>query len=134
MREWRFVPVKNLRWSVPLVVLLLMGPPAFAAEKIDSDAIADVVKRSLEAWQVPGASLAIVGGDEAVYLEGFGVRELGGDKPVTPDTLFAIASCTKAFTAAAIGVLVDEGKMSWDDPVRKHLPSFRLSDALADNQ
>src|SRR5262245_30894996 len=92
------------------------------------------MKRSLDAWQVPGASLAIVRGDEVVYLEGFGVRELGGDKKVTPDTVFAIASCSKAFTAAAVGVLVDEGKMTWDDPVRKHLPSFRLSDPLADSQ
>ncbi len=61
------------------------------------------------------------------------MRELGGDAPVTPDTLFGIGSCTKAFTATALAILVDEGKANWDDPVRKHLPGFRLADPLADH-
>jgi CubicO group peptidase (beta-lactamase class C family) len=60
------------------------------------------------------------------------VRELGSDKEVTADTLFPIGSCTKAFTATALALLVDEGKAGWDDPVRKHLPWFRLDDPFAD--
>ena len=51
---------------------------------------------------------------------------------MTPDTIFPLASCTKAFTTTAMAMLVDEGKMSWDDPVRKHVPYFHLSDPLAD--
>src|SRR5262249_46866925 len=70
--------------------------------------------------------------DKDVYLKGHGMRELGSDKPVTPDTLFAIASLTKAFTTTALAMLADEGKVQWDDPVRKHVEFFRLADPLAD--
>jgi CubicO group peptidase (beta-lactamase class C family) len=121
-----------MRASSLLLSLLLFVPAAPAAEPIDAKAVDAVVRDALESWKVPGAALAIVRGDEVVYLKGYGVCQVGKDKPVSPDTLFAIASCTKAFTAAAIGVLADEGKMAWDDPVRKHLPWFRLSDPLAD--
>jgi CubicO group peptidase (beta-lactamase class C family) len=91
-----------------------------------------LMQEALQVWQVPGASVAVVQGDEVVYLKGFGVREQGRDGPVTPETLFAIGSTTKAITTTAMAMLVDDGKMGWDDPVRKHLPSFRLSDPLSD--
>ena len=81
---------------------------------------------------VPGAAVAVVRDGEVVYLKGHGVREAGGDRSVTPDTVFPLASCTKAFTTTILAMLVDEGKMSWDDPVRKHLDWFHLSDPLAD--
>jgi CubicO group peptidase (beta-lactamase class C family) len=60
---------------------------------------------------------------------GYGTCELGTSRPVTQDTLFSIASCTKSFTAASVAMLVDEGKLHWDDPVRTHLPNFRVADA-----
>ncbi len=107
------------------VVPLRAAPP-------DPQTVATIVKDALKAWDVPGAAVAIVQDDALTYLAGHGVRELGHPEPVTPDTLFAIGSCTKAFTATAIAILADDGKMSWDDPVRKHLPSFRLADPLAD--
>ena len=72
--------------------------------------------------------------DKKTYLKGFGVRTLGGDKLVTPGTIFPIASCTKAFTATALAMLVEEGKLKWDDPVRKHIPSFHLADPFADRE
>jgi CubicO group peptidase (beta-lactamase class C family) len=121
-----------MRATSLLLSLLLFVPAAPAAESIDAAAVDAVVRDGLASWKVPGAALAIVRGDEVVYLKGYGVCRAGGDKPVSPDTLFAIASCTKAFTAAAAGALADEGKMAWDDPVRKHLEWFRLSDPLAD--
>lgn len=102
------------------------------AQAIDTDAVDAIVQDALKAWRVPGAALAIVRGDEVVYLKGYGVRDLDSRQPVNPDTLFAIASCSKAFTATAIAILIDEGKMTWDDPVRKHIDFFRLSDPLAD--
>ena len=77
-------------------------------------------------------AVAIVHEDEVVYLKGKGVRAKGRDEPITPDTIFPIASLTKAFTATALGILVDEGKVKWDDPVRTHVESFRLADPLAD--
>ncbi len=98
---------------------------------IDTAAIDTILQESMRAADVPGAALAVVAGD-TVYAQGYGVKAAGQDDPVTPETLFAIGSTTKAFTATAMALLVDEGKMAWDDPVRKHLPAFRLSDPLAD--
>ena len=78
-------------------------------------------------------AVAVIKDDRVIYLKGFGVLEAGGNAPVTPDTLFQIASTSKAFTTTAMAMLVDEKKMSWDDPVRKHVDYFHLSDSCADS-
>lgn len=109
-------------------LLLLTVRPSVAAEA----AIDAAVKDALRAWEVPGVAVAIVRDDKVIYLKGHGVRALDTGKPVTPDTVFPLASCTKAFTTTALAMLADDGKLAWDDPVRKHLPYFRLSDPLAD--
>jgi CubicO group peptidase (beta-lactamase class C family) len=70
----------------------------------------------------------MIKGGEVVYAKGFGWRDVEQKKPMTPDTLFSIGSTTKAMTTTVLGMLVDEGKVEWDEPVRKHLPSFALSD------
>lgn len=101
------------------------------AQTIDASALDAIVNEAMKHWQTPGAAVIVVRGDEVVYIKGFGVKDVKSEQPVTPDTLFAIGSTTKAFTTAAMGVLVDQGLMNWDDPVRKHLPYFRLSDPLA---
>lgn len=69
----------------------------------------------MEAWKVPGVAIAVVKDDKVVLARGFGVREAGKPERVDDQTLFAIGSLTKGFTAAAAGVLVDEGKLAWDD-------------------
>src|SRR5262245_34949670 len=97
-----------------ITIAPLIFPPAVAAKDLDTKAVDKIMQEALKAWQVPGASLAIVQNDKVIYLKGYGVRELGGDKPVTADTAFAIASLTKAFTTTAMAMLVDEGKMKWD--------------------
>jgi len=99
---------------------------------IDTQAIHKAVQASVKAWRAPGAAVAVVSGSD-VFVQGCGVREVGKPDRVTPDTLFAIASVSKAFTTTAMAILVDEGKIGWDDPVRKHLPWFRLSDPTADS-
>ena len=86
------------------------------------------ITKAMTDWKVPGLSVAIVKGDSVIYLKGFGVLEVGKPDPVTPNTLFAIGSNTKSFTSAAVGMLVDEGKMRWDDKVTKYLPGFQLFD------
>ena len=98
---------------------------------IRKSSIDRAVRAAMRAWKIPGVAVAVVQGDE-VYLQGCGVKEIGTDDPITPNTLFAIASMTKAFTTCAMAILVDEGRMSWDDHPRKHLPYFKLSDAHAD--
>jgi CubicO group peptidase (beta-lactamase class C family) len=116
------------------VAALLLGlAPALAAAP-EATAVDAIVADALRAWDAPGMAVAVVWDDKVVYLKGAGVRERGRPEAVTPDTLFAIGSCTKAFTATALAVLVDEGKAAWDDPVRKHVPTFRLADPLADRE
>lgn len=84
--------------------------------------------RILKEFEVPGLAIAIVKDGKVVLAKGYGVRKLGEPKLVDENTLFGIASNTKAFTAALLAMLVDEGKISWDDPVIKHLPGFQLYD------
>jgi CubicO group peptidase (beta-lactamase class C family) len=115
------------------LLLSWFAAPAGAAEgPFDPRAVDALAKHALQTWHVPGVAVAIVRDGEVVYLKGHGVRDVATGEPVTPDTVFPLASCTKAFTTAALAVLVDEGKLGWDDPVRRHLPSFRLGDPLAD--
>ncbi len=114
-----------------LLALLVLSGSAPAQRKLEAAALDAVLKDTLEAWNAPGLAAAVVQGEE-VYLKGFGVREVGNADPVTPDTVFAYASLTKAFTATALGILVDDRKAFWDDPVRNYLDWFRLSDPLAD--
>ena len=98
---------------------------------MDTKAIDRTMGRLMKAAGAPGASLAIVQGGD-VYTKGYGVKSLVTGEGVTTETLFANASTTKALTATGIALLVDEGKMAWDDPVRKWLPNFRLADPHAD--
>jgi CubicO group peptidase (beta-lactamase class C family) len=86
------------------------------------------VRDAMGTWGVPGLALAVVKDGEIVLMRGYGISEIGGDRAVDADTVFTIASCSKAFTAAAAGLLVEEGKLRWDDPVIQHLPEFELAD------
>jgi CubicO group peptidase (beta-lactamase class C family) len=117
------------RWAV-LVMLIHGGAPACAA--FDEAKVDALVKDAQKAFDVPGVAVAIVRDGEVVYLKGFGVRDIDKKDPVTPDTLFPLGSCTKAFTTTAMAMLVDDGKMAWDDPVRKYVEFFHLADPLAD--
>ncbi|HYT05730.1 MAG TPA: serine hydrolase [Gemmatimonadales bacterium] len=86
------------------------------------------VSRGLQLLRTPGAAIAVVKDGKVVFAKGYGVRRLGDKAPVDAHTLFQIASNTKAFTTAALAMLADEGKLSWDDPVTKFLPAFQLYD------
>jgi CubicO group peptidase (beta-lactamase class C family) len=86
------------------------------------------IKQAVEDWKVPGLSIAVMKDDSVVFAKGYGVREMGKKGKVDAHTLFAVASNTKAFTAALLGMLVDEGKLNWDDRVIDYLPSFQMYD------
>ena len=77
-----------------------------------------------EDLHIPGMAIAIVKDDEVIFARGFGLADLKNETPVTPETIFAIGSATKAFTATLADMLVDEGKMDWDDSVTEHIPYF----------
>ena len=116
---------------LPLVLILAVAAAAQSGVPADLDAY---VTRSMKEFEIPGLSLAVVKDGKVVYSKGYGVRKLGDPAPVSENTLFGIASNTKAFTAAAFAILVDEGKLSWDDPVIKHMPTFRLADPYVTNE
>ena len=101
------------------------------AQTFDTDAFEAYAIDAFAAYEVPGAAVAIVKDGDVVLTKGFGVRTLGETALVDADTLFAIASNTKAFTAGLLATLVDEGALSWDDRVVDHLPGFRLHDPYA---
>lgn len=91
----------------------------------------EVVKQALKDYQVPGVAIGIVVDGHVVYAKGFGYRDIEKKLPITPDTLFPIGSCSKAFTSFVIGTLVDEGVFAWDTPIVDLLPEFRLWDLYA---
>jgi CubicO group peptidase (beta-lactamase class C family) len=111
-----------------LVLVVLLGVQAVAAQQAPGPDFDEYVNKAIKAWDVPGVAIAIVKDDRIVYAKGFGVRELNKPTLVDEHTLFAIGSSSKAFTAASLAILVDEGRLKWDDPATKHLPGLQLFD------
>src|ERR687895_1068094 len=114
--------------TLALSLLLLAGASPARAQQAPLAGFDDYVNQALKDWEVPGLAVAVVKDDRVVFAKGYGVRELGKPGAVDEHTLFAIGSSSKAFTAASIAMLVDEGKLKWDDPATKHLPGFQLFD------
>lgn len=100
-------------------------PVPSAAVLRDFDAY---VPAAMRLWKVPGIAIAVVRNDTIVFAKGYGVRTIGRPEAVDERTMFAIGSASKAFTAAAIGMLVDDGKVRWEDPATRYLPGFQLYD------
>jgi CubicO group peptidase (beta-lactamase class C family) len=109
-------------------LLCALAAPAAGQTSDPLAGMDEYVAAAVRQWRIPGLAMAIVKDDSVVYQRGFGVTRLGGGAPVDANTLFAGASTTKAFTTMALGMLVDEGRVRWDDPVAKHLPGFQLAD------
>jgi CubicO group peptidase (beta-lactamase class C family) len=111
--------------------LLMCATPLLAQTQTTEARLKEIDEYAAKArsdWKVPGFAVAIVKDDKVIFAKGYGVRKLGEQTPVDESTLFAIASNSKAFTSAALAILVDEGKLKWDDPVTKYLPGFQLYD------
>lgn len=116
------------RLTAALLLILLVALPAGAQEPRLPPQLDTYIRQAMVDWDVPGLAIAVVKYDDVVWSEGFGLREIGRSEPVDAHTVFAIGSTTKAFTSALVGMLVDEGTVSWDDPITEHLPNFRLYD------
>lgn len=93
--------------------------------------LSEFINDTMPQWNVPGLAIAIVKDNQIIFCEGFGWRDVKNNLKVRPKTLFAIGSCTKAFTTMAMGILVDRGQLDWDKPVRNYLPTFKLYDSYA---
>lgn len=104
--------------------------PASAQAITDADRIDTLVADFLSAFDAPGAGVALVRLGSPVFARGYGVRTLGSPDRVDADTLFGIASNTKAFVAACLAMLVEAGKLGWDEPVIRYLPDFATSDPV----
>jgi len=102
------------------------------AESLDEfDALAAEV---MAEWQIPGLAMAVMQREKPPLLRCWGSRDIETGAPVGPDTLFPICSVTKSFTATGLALLVNEGKLDWNTPVREILPEFRLRDLVATEQ
>lgn len=108
-----------------------LGTDFHQKAKAALDGFGAAVEAILKAHKAPGAGIAIVKDDTVVFSDGIGLRNLETKAKVSRDTLFAIGSSTKAFTALSVALLVDDGKLAWDEPVSKVLPEFRLQDRSA---
>lgn len=118
--------MKNTFRSILLFSLLTAAPIRLISQVMTPAAIDNLVENTLKTFDVPGIAVAIVKDGQMVFAKGYGVRSLQTGKPVDEHTLFGIASNTKAFTATALGILIDEGKINWDDKVIDYIPEFRL--------
>ena len=118
--------------SVSLAVALFRtAAPGLAQHAPGAADIAELdayIVRAVADWRIPGLAIAVVRDDSVVFAKGYGVLELGKSGVVDTGTRFAIGSTTKAMTAVALGMLVDEGKIQWDAPVIRYLPAFRVAD------
>lgn len=127
----------SIRVLAPLLILSMV---ALAPVRAQNGAPASLngfdgfVEQVMKDWHVPGIAVAIVKDGRVVYAKGYGFRDVKKGLKVTPDTLFAIGSCSKSFTATSLAILNGEGKFDWDKPVRDYMPDFRLYDAYATNQ
>lgn len=107
---------------------LLLNKQSFAQDKY-SDLLSRLdtfYLKTLKKWEVPGMAIAIVKNDSLIFAKGYGVQNVNFEEPVNEHTMFPVASLTKSFTATAIGILVDQGLISWEDKVRDYLPWFEI--------
>ncbi len=128
-------PIRIFRFLLINCILLVYGLTTFTyaqqPTQVDFKKLDTWFANSQKAWGVPGMSVGIVKDGKVVFQKGYGVAKQGTSTPVDDKTLYAIASNSKAFTSAVMGMLVQEGKISWDDKVRKYLPYFALYDTYA---
>ena len=109
--------------AICIAKFLIAQPLATQLKEFDT-----YIEKSRKEWQVPGMAVAVVKDGKVIFKKGYGVSQLGTTNVVDIQTIFACASTTKAMTAACMGILVDEGKVKWDDAVIKHLPEFHVYD------
>ncbi|MFZ5946627.1 MAG: serine hydrolase [Stygiobacter sp.] len=111
-----------------LLILFLFVSIGFSQTKEKLVKIDSYIQSALKDWKLPGFAVAIVKNDSIIFSKGYGVRDIRTNEPVDEHTNFMIASCSKAFTTAALATLVDRGKINWDDKVIDFLPSFQMYD------
>ncbi len=120
-------------------MLLLITATSFAQKKSKpvADRFAGIdaeMEKLLTTWHTAGFAVAVVEKDKIIFAKGYGYKDLEKKLPVTPNTLFAIGSCTKAFTSSLIGILVDDKKVAYDKPIREYLPELKFYNSDMNSQ
>ena len=110
------------------------GSKAKNASKDTAASFDAYVQKAVKDWKIPGLAIVVVKNNQIVFKKTYGVKSVETQVPVNNDTYFACASTTKAMTATAMGILVDQGKVNWDDLVIKYLPNFRLYEPYVTTQ
>ncbi|MEM6764767.1 MAG: serine hydrolase [Bacteroidota bacterium] len=123
-----------MRKLLLLGLLSLLLLPVSLSQQVDLKALDAYFTQVQQDWEIPGMSIAIVKDGKQVFSKGYGVAELGKNTPVDGNTLYAIASNSKAFTSATMATLVQEGTLSWDDKVKSYLPYFEVYDPWVSQQ
>lgn len=118
--------MKRIIFISTLFALLTVNNAVLQAQVITSKQIDSLTELALKTFDVPGIAVAVIKDGKVIHAKGYGVRSLRTMEKVDENTLFGIASNSKAFTAAALGMLIDEGKLKWDDKVIDYIPEFRL--------
>jgi CubicO group peptidase (beta-lactamase class C family) len=117
------------------ILIVFLARPGFGDKPADPKAqlkgLAEFITKGMAEWKVPGMAVAVIKDGKVILSEGFGLRDVKNNLKVTPQTVFAIGSSSKAFTATTMGILVDDGKVEWDKPVREYLPTFKMWDDFA---
>ena len=118
----------KLGLKIIVLLLLLTGAMSLSANP-NAQSIEDLVKKAMQTFQVPGVAIGIIKHGKIIHQQGYGIANLDTGSPVDENTIFKIASNSKAFTAAALAILVDQGKLNWDDKVIQYLPDFQMYDS-----
>ncbi|MEX0314203.1 MAG: serine hydrolase domain-containing protein [Allomuricauda sp.] len=111
-----------------LVYIFLFLPCWLLSQSLEIDSLDNYITKLIDEYKMPGIAIGVIHNDTVLFKKGYGTTKIENGLPVSSQTVFPILSCTKAFTATCLGILVDEGKLKWDDKVVKYLPSFKLSD------
>jgi CubicO group peptidase (beta-lactamase class C family) len=127
--HWRVTKVCLFVLVMPLIGLL--HPSVLPAQDEEHSAKLEgfdrYMEKVLQDWHAPGVAVGVVVKDKLIFAKGYGYRDYEKQLPMTANTLFQIASNTKLFTAVAVGMLVEEGKLEWDKPIRQYVPSMQFS-------
>ncbi len=126
--------MKNLKPSLLIIALLLFFAGNHAYAQLTSEEVDALVTQSMEKFKVAGVAVAIVKDGKIVHEKGYGIKSIRTQAPVNEHTNFQIASNSKAFATAALAILIDEGKLSWKDNVKKYIPEFKMyNDYVTEN-
>lgn len=128
MNKTKTIRMKTSNILVTLLISVVLVTSAIAQDTAKNKKLNEMIETGMKEWQIPGLAVVVVKNGEVIYKKAYGVKDIETKEPVDEQTLFSMASTTKAFIAMSLGILVDQGKVAWEDKVNDHLPSFQLSD------